>query len=102
MSARASAHIVRPEQSKAPGPAAPEAYEEPTFESAAVTAASVAGARGTAMRPALASVGVAAAEPGHAAASTSAAAAAVVFAFIAVLASRCVVRLRGELTGSRR
>src|SRR6266513_2709104 len=86
MPARARAHMVRPEQSNASGPAAPDAYEAPILDSAAVTALAVGGACGTANRPAVASLGVAVAEPGHAAASTNAAITAVLVAFIAFLA----------------
>ena len=86
MPARPRAHIVRPEQSNASGPAAPEAYGAPTFDSAAVTALAVGGAGATANRPAVASLGVAIAEPGHAAASTNAAIMAALVAFIVFLA----------------
>jgi hypothetical protein len=86
MSARASAHIVSPEQSNASGPAAPEAYAAPTFDSAAVTAFAVGGACGTANSPAVASVGVATAEAGHATATANATSTAALVAFIAFLA----------------
>ena len=95
MSARRSAHMTRPEQSNASGPAPPIAYGAPTFDSAAVTAASVAGARSTATMPPLASIGAAAAVPGIAAQSAIAASAAFILnliAFLGVLLSRAPTR----------